>query len=74
LPDRDGVALLRELRLQNGHRTTPAIALTNDEQRDDVKRAILAGFQAHLSHRTGTDGLVARVAKLAAWSFRKTSS
>jgi CheY-like chemotaxis protein len=72
LPDRDGASLLRELRLQNGHRTMPAIALIRADQPGDAKRAILAGFQAHLPHRDGPDGLVARVAKLAAWSYRKT--
>jgi two-component system, chemotaxis family, sensor kinase Cph1 len=74
LPDRDGVALLRELRLQNGHRTMPAIALTRAEHPEDAKRAILAGFQGYLARSAAPDGLVPRVAKLAAWSYRKTSS
>ncbi len=75
LPDHDGAWLLRELRLRSGHRTTPAIALTRLESRDDARTAILAGFQAHLPKATATDdGLVPRVAKLAAWSFRKTST
>jgi two-component system, chemotaxis family, sensor kinase Cph1 len=74
LPDRDGIALLRELRLLNGHRTTPAIALTRAGQPDEVRRAILAGFQAHLPKDAGSDGgLVAKVAKLSAWSYRKNS-
>jgi chemotaxis family two-component system sensor kinase Cph1 len=74
LPDRDGAALLRELRLLNGHRATPAIALTRLESKDDPRSAILAGFQAHLPKATAADGLVARIAKLSAWSFRKASS
>jgi two-component system, chemotaxis family, sensor kinase Cph1 len=74
LPDRDGASLLRDLRLLNGHRTTPAIALTRLEVRDDPRRAILAGFQAHLPKADAADNLVARIAKLSAWSFRKVTS
>ncbi|HWA77075.1 MAG TPA: response regulator [Polyangiaceae bacterium] len=74
LPDRDGAALLRDLRLQNGHRTMPAIALTPTGSREEARRAVLAGFQAHVPRESALDGLVARIAKLAAWSHRNTSS
>jgi CheY-like chemotaxis protein len=73
LPDKDGIALLRELRLLNGHRTTPAIALTRTEQKDDARQAILAGFQAYVPKAAAPDGLIAKVAKLSAWSYRKTA-
>ncbi len=68
----EGAALLRDLRLLNGHRTTPSIAITRPDQPDDARQAILAGFQAYLPASQAASGLVARVAKLSAWSFRKT--
>jgi CheY-like chemotaxis protein len=74
LPEGDGAALLRELRLLNGHRTTPAIALTDNGDKSEATRAILGGFQAHLARAAALNELVAKVAKLSAWSFRKTSS
>jgi len=74
LPDRSGTSFLRELRLQHGQRTTPALALTRPDHPDDKRQAILGGFQAHLSTHAATTELVARVAKLSAWSFRKTTS
>jgi two-component system, chemotaxis family, sensor kinase Cph1 len=72
LPDRDGASLLRQLRLLNGHRTTPAVALTRADHPDDARHAILAGFQAHVPETHAESSLVARIAKLSAWSYRKT--
>jgi DNA-binding response OmpR family regulator len=74
LPDRDGARLLRDLRLRDGHRATPAIALTRGGSTEEARAAILSGFQAHVEKSAAIDGLVARVAKLSAWSFRKTSA
>jgi CheY-like chemotaxis protein len=74
LPSGDAASLLRELRLINGHRTTPSIALTRDGDKREAAQAILAGFQAHLGHSAAPSELVAKVAKLSAWSYRKTQS
>ncbi|MDF3071690.1 MAG: cph1 2 [Polyangiaceae bacterium] len=74
LEDRGGASLLRELRLLNGHRTTPAVALTRAGHPEDVRQAILAGFQAHLPETQALASLVTRIAKLSAWSYRKTPS
>lgn len=74
LPGGDGAALLRELRLLNGHRTVPAIALTPSGSKSEAAQAILAGFQAQLADAAAGNELVAKVAKLSAWSYRKTPS
>jgi light-regulated signal transduction histidine kinase (bacteriophytochrome)/CheY-like chemotaxis protein len=74
LPVGEAASLLRELRLLNGHRTTPAIALTRNGDKDEAAQAILAGFQAHLPLAAAPNELVAKVAKLSAWSYRRTQS
>ncbi|RYZ05898.1 MAG: response regulator [Myxococcales bacterium] len=74
LPDRSGAALLRELRLLNGHRTTPAVALTRADHPEDAKHAMLNGFQAYCPEAEAHSALVSRIAKLSAWSYRKASS
>lgn len=74
LPGEDGAGLLRELRLINGHGTVPAIALTESSDRESARQAILAGFQAYFSRAAAPSEIVARIAKLSAWSYRKTPS
>jgi CheY-like chemotaxis protein len=72
LTGRDGVTFLRELRLANaGGGPVPAIALTATGSSDEARRAILAGFQAHLPKAVEGAVLISRIAKLVAWSFRK---
>ena len=50
LPDQDGYAFIRELRASgpDDGGWMPAIAISGHVAPDDVKRAILAGFQLHL--------------------------
>ena len=48
LPGEDGYSLIRKLHAVNGT-TIPAIALTAYAQEDDRRRALAAGFQAHLA-------------------------
>ena len=49
LPDRDGYALIREVRARASTRVVPAVALTAFARRDDQRRALRSGFQAHLA-------------------------
>jgi signal transduction histidine kinase len=50
MPDKDGYALIRELRAHEGDRQPrlPAVALTAYATYDDHQRAIMAGFDVHL--------------------------
>jgi len=50
MPERDGFDLIRAVR-QAGHTVEqlPAVALTAYASRDDERRALLAGFQVHIS-------------------------
>jgi CheY-like chemotaxis protein len=50
MPGMDGYQFMRRLRASEPkHRRIPALALTAFARADDRKRAILAGYQAHLS-------------------------
>lgn len=49
MPDMDGYELIRQLRRQKHTRSLPAIALTGFGRQDDARRALKAGFNAHLS-------------------------
>ena len=50
MPGEDGFALLRRVRaLPSPYARIPAVALTAYAQDDDVRKAIFAGFQAHLA-------------------------
>jgi PAS domain S-box-containing protein len=67
MPDEDGYALIRRVRAlpaANGG-GIPAIALTAYAGSDDRTRAMLAGFQVHLSKPVEPGELVATVASLA---------
>lgn len=48
MPGRDGYALLRDLRAREELRDLPVIALTGFGGRQDVRRAMKAGFTAHV--------------------------
>jgi signal transduction histidine kinase/ActR/RegA family two-component response regulator len=64
MPDRDGYDLMSAIRARSeaeGGRV-PAIALTALARADDRKRAMLAGFQAHIAKPVDPDELVAIVA------------
>jgi CheY-like chemotaxis protein/two-component sensor histidine kinase len=66
LPDEDGYALIRRIRLlapeEGGH--LPAIALTAYASPEDEARALSAGFQAHVSKPVEPSHLAAVVARL----------
>jgi CheY-like chemotaxis protein len=66
MPGMDGFELLREVRRLPDQRAarTPAVALTAFARSIDRTRALLAGFQLHLSKPTDAAELVAAVASL----------
>jgi signal transduction histidine kinase len=65
MPDQDGLDLIRQVR-EDGHdaRELPAIALTAFVQKDDAQRAVLAGFQVHLSKPVDPHELTSIIARL----------
>lgn len=62
MPRRDGYELARELRDRGG---VPAVAVTAFAGPEDRRRALAAGFQAHLGKPVDPAALVAVVARLA---------
>jgi CheY-like chemotaxis protein len=67
MPQKDGYALLREVRalpIEQGGRT-PAIALTAFARSEDRTRAMMAGYQSHISKPVEPQELIATVASLA---------
>ncbi len=66
MPERDGYDLIRALRalpIEEGGRT-PAIALTAFARSEDRTRAMMAGYQVHLSKPVEPSELIATVASL----------
>jgi PAS domain S-box-containing protein len=57
LPDIDGYEVARTLRADEGLRATRLVALTGYAQPDDVRRALDAGFEAHLPKPAPLDEL-----------------
>jgi CheY-like chemotaxis protein len=67
MPRQDGYALIAAWRRQEAALRipkTPAIALTAYAQSDDRRKALLAGFNAHLSKPTNVDELATIAASL----------
>lgn len=65
MPDKDGYDLIRAIRERNySAKDLPAIALTAFARSEDRRRAMLAGFQVHVSKPVDPDELVAIVASL----------
>ena len=66
MPQQDGYALIEELRRMPADRggTIPAIALTAYAREDDRRRALNAGFQAHLTKPVEAQQLLADIARL----------
>ena len=67
MPDRDGYQFMRDVRAltpEQGGRT-PAIALTAFARSEDRTRAMLAGYQVHVSKPIEPDELVATIKSLA---------
>jgi signal transduction histidine kinase/DNA-binding response OmpR family regulator len=62
MPDRDGFALLSDVRkLPAGQRHIPAIALTAYARREDEERTRSAGFQAHVAKPVNPNDLVSAI-------------
>ena len=65
MPGTDGYQLMRMIRASEPQgKRLPALALTAFERGEDRKRAILAGYQAHLAKPFDTTELVLIVAGL----------
>jgi CheY-like chemotaxis protein len=66
MPDFDGYDLIRKIRSMHDSRVRnlPAIALTAYARNDDRQRALLAGFQMHVSKPVEPRELVAGIASL----------
>lgn len=62
LPDIDGLEVARRLRAQPGLGATRLIALTGYGQAEDVRQAIAAGFETHLTKPVNLDQLMALLA------------
>ncbi len=66
MPDKDGLEMIRELRAKSADGSkTPALALTAFARSEDRTRAMLAGYQVHLSKPVEAQELIAAVANLA---------
>jgi CheY-like chemotaxis protein len=67
MPGEDGYALLRKVRARGPERgaQTPAVALTAYARDHDRRRALEAGFEAHLAKPPDPQGLAAVVSALA---------
>jgi len=67
MPDEDGYALIRKVRARGGRNgpRIPAIALTAYARVEDRARALLAGFQLHVTKPVEPTELVTAVASLA---------
>ena len=65
MPDQDGYDLIREIRARGlASKDLPAVALTAFARSEDRRRAMLAGFQVHVSKPVDPDELTAVVASL----------
>ncbi len=66
MPDKDGLEMMRELRAKKiDGAKIPALALTAFARSEDRTRAMLAGYQVHLSKPVEAQELIAAVANLA---------
>lgn len=66
MPEKDGLEMMRELRGQSANSSKiPAIALTAFARSEDRTRAMLAGYQVHLSKPVQPQELLAAIANLA---------
>ena len=64
MPREDGYSLLRRVRMQKGSKDLPAVAMTAFAAPEDKRRALEAGFQAHIAKPIEPNELVATVAGL----------
>ncbi|MEO7560633.1 MAG: ATP-binding protein [Nitrosospira sp.] len=70
MPEKDGYQLIREVRnLPATHGgKTPAIALTAFARSEDRTRAMIAGYQMHLSKPVESHELIATIGSLSRWT------
>ncbi len=61
MPDMDGAAVIRKIRLDPALRTTPCVLLTGSEEIDDELRALDAGADAFLRKESDLDMILARI-------------
>jgi signal transduction histidine kinase/ActR/RegA family two-component response regulator len=74
LPGEDGFALLGRVRaLPSPNHLVPAVALTAYARDADVRRALGAGFHAHLAKPVGPERLSAALATAAGWTTTGSS-
>lgn len=66
MPDMDGFDLIRSVRQLYNPMELPAIAVTAFAHRDDERRALLAGFQLHVTKPVDPHDLVGIIASLTA--------
>jgi CheY-like chemotaxis protein len=73
MPDFDGYDLIRRIRALHDSRlrNLPAIALTAYARADDRQRALLAGFQMHVSKPVEPRELIAGIASLLSLQARR---
>ena len=67
LPGEDGFALIRHIRSlekEQGARRVPAVALTAFARTDDQRRALQAGFDAHVAKPVNVETLIAAIQKV----------
>lgn len=74
LPDKDGFALMRELRSVGPDEGgwIPAIAMSGADGPEHVREAVLAGFQLHMRKPIEPADLIARLARLVGRTLRRT--
>ncbi len=73
MPEQDGYELIRNIRVLEralGH-TTPAVALTAFARSEDRTRAMLAGYQMHLSKPVEPAELIATIASVSGIAARR---
>jgi PAS domain S-box-containing protein len=64
MPELDGFEMIKQLRSLPGYESVPAIALSGYAAPKDVKTALAAGFDAHVSKPVDPAELIALVSKL----------
>jgi CheY-like chemotaxis protein len=73
MPGEDGYDLIRKIRSRYSGKELPAAALTAFARSEDRRRAMLAGFQTHVSKPVDPDELIAVVATLAGRTGRESN-
>jgi two-component system CheB/CheR fusion protein len=73
MPVEDGYELMRKVRAREPERggLVPALALTAYARAEDARRALEAGYQAHVSKPVEPDELATLVASLAGWGGKE---